>query len=163
MLNIWKNKKNKKDIVVTQKPIKNVAMKPLNYHPKVILAWAKALEGNEKIAVWLKENGFQELVFANAAINLKTEARNWLMDNGFPHLMAMIHAAEGNEKAQKWLLNNNFEILYHIALAVEDDQESWKWLNLNATQDLFLLATSLKKIKDRIEVNHNDVHSFRKD
>jgi hypothetical protein len=163
MLNFWKKKKINSELVSTELTKKNVPVRIINYHPKVILAWAKALEGNEQIALWLKENGLEELVFANAAIYLKDEARKWLMENGYPHLMAMIHAAEGDEKAQKWLLHNNFEILYHIALAVDDDQESWKWLNLNATQDLFLLAKSIKKIKDQIEENHNDVHSFRKD
>ena len=140
-----------------------VGIKRLDYHPKIILAWAKALEGNPELAIWLKENGFEELVFANAAIYLKDEARKWLLNNGYPHLMAMIHAAEGDEKAQKWLLNNDFELLYHIALAVENEQDSWKWLKQHATQDIFILAQTIKTVKDRIEENHNDVHSFGKD
>lgn len=159
MLN-WFRKKEKKKVLA---PIQKVAMKALDYHPKVILAWAKALEGNKEISVWLKDNGFEELVFANAAIHLKNEARDWLLKNGYPHLMAMIHAAEGDEKAQKWLQVNDFETLYHIALAVENDQDSWKWLKQNATQDLFILAQTIKMVKDKIEENHNDVHSFGRD
>ncbi|MGV3630242.1 MAG: hypothetical protein ACO1O6_03510 [Bacteroidota bacterium] len=156
----WFRKKDKKKPAAS---IQKVEMKPLDYHPKVILAWAKALEGNKEISGWLRDNGFEELVFANAAIHLKNEARSWLLNNGYPHLMAMIHGAEGDEKAQKWLLANDFEILYHIALAVENEQESWKWLKQNATQDLFILAQTIKIIKDQIEENHNDVHSFGRD
>jgi hypothetical protein len=55
------------------------------------------------------------------------------------------------------------EILYHIALAVEDEQDSWAWLKNHATQDLFILAKSIKKVKDDIEEKHNDIHSFGKD
>ena len=156
---LFRKKVKEKKVV----PIQKVQLKALDYHPKVILAWAKAMEGNQDLANWLKDNGFEELVFANAAIYLKQEARNWLMQNGYPHLMAMIHAAEGDERAQKWLLANDFEILYHIALAVEDEQESWAWLKNNTTQDIFLLAQMIRTVKNNIEENHNDVHSFRKD
>jgi hypothetical protein len=140
-----------------------VPMKPMNYHPKVILAWAKALEGNVKIANWLSENGFKELNFACAAIRLKNEARKWLIENGYPHLLAMINAAEGNKSALRWLELNNFEMLKNMALAIEDDQDAWLWLKSNSTQDIFILTTSIKKVKDNIEETHNDVHSFGKD
>lgn len=156
-------RKKKKESQIIKFPVQKVEMKTMNYHPKIILAWVKALEGDEKFAIWLKENDFEELVFANAAIYLKDDARKWLMNNGYPHLMAMINAAEGDKKAQNWLLANDFELLFHIALAVEDNQDSWRWLKTNTTQDLFILAVSIKKIKDNIEENHNDVHSFRKD
>ena len=100
---------------------------------------------------------------ATFAIKLKDEARNWLQDNGFAHLLAMINAAEGNESAQKWLLVHDFEILYHIAQAVESEESSWNWLGQHAPADLFILAKTIKKVKDGIEENHNDIHSFRKD
>lgn len=48
-------------------------------------------------------------------------------------------------------------------MAVENEQLSWKWLASNAPLDLFFLAKSIKKIKDQIEDNHNDIHTFRKD
>lgn len=148
------------------KPVEHVSMsavKPLDYHPKIILAWARAIEGNDELMRWLNENGYPELSMATFAIYLKDEARQWLLQNGYPHLMAMINAAEGNETAQKWLLAHNFEILYHIAMAVEAEQMSWDWLGKNVTPDIFLLTQSIKKVKDQIEENHNDVHSFGKD
>ena len=58
---------------------------------------------------------------------------------------------------------NDMELLYHMALAIEDEQPSWEWLGQNATADLFLLTRTIKKVKDDIEENHNDIHSFRKD
>ena len=158
MLSWFKNKKKSKEPLV--EAVEVIPMKPMNYHPKIILAWAKAVEGNVEIASWLTNNGFPELTIACSAIHLKDEARNWLMQNGFPHLMAMINAAEGNKKAAKWLEINKMYLLFHISQAVEDDQKSWAWLKHNATQDLFLLAQCIKKVKDRIEERHNDIHSF---
>jgi hypothetical protein len=55
------------------------------------------------------------------------------------------------------------DILYHVAQAVEDEQSSWAWLKHNATQDIFILAQSIKKVKDGIEEKHNDIHSFGTD
>lgn len=157
----FKRKKNTENNSV-KKPI-ITPLKPLAYPPKIILAWAKAIEGNKEITKWLSENGYHELVIAAAAIALDDEARNWLMKNGYPHIMAMINAAEGIESAQNWLKSNKFELLYHIAMAVEDEKESWLWIKNNSTIDIFMLTQTIKKIKDKIDENHNDIHSFNKD
>lgn len=143
--------------------IRVTKLKSIDYPAKIILAWAKAIEGDKQFQLWLKTNGYEELYIACYAIYLRKEARDWLTANGYAHLMAMIHAAEGNASAQNWLVNHGFELLYHIALSVEDETESWQWLKENASPDLYLLAVSIKKIKDQIEENHNDVHSFGKD
>ncbi len=161
MLNWFKKKE--KALPKKVEDVQMVQIKPIDYHPKIILAWAKAIEGNNDLTLWLKDNGCPELTMATYAIYLKKEARDWLTQNGYPHLMAMIHAAEGNEIAQKWLLAHGFLILYHIAMAVESEEESWVWLGKNVSPDMFILAQSIKKVKDQIEENHNDVHSFRKD
>jgi hypothetical protein len=160
MLN-WFKKKQKTEITKSA-VVKNVNIKPLDYHPKVILAWAKAIDGNKDFLLWLKENDFMELAMATHAIYLREEARKWLIDSGYPHLMAMINAAEGNKPAQKWLLLHDYEILYHMALAIESEDESWEWLGKNVTPDIFLLTQSIKKAKDQIEEGHNDVHTFGK-
>lgn len=146
-----------------RKPVAVVPMKNLDYSPKIILAWCKALEGDHDFAAFLLNNGYEELFYATQAIRLKQEARDWLMENGYPHLMAMINAAEGNESALNWLKIHDFEILYHIAEAVESQMDSFAWLKANATEDLFLLAKTIKTVKDDIEFNHNDIHSFGKD
>lgn len=154
-------KKKKREIIATE--LSKTKLQNIDYPPKIILAWAKATEGNDDIMLWLKENGYKELFMATYAIYLKEEARDWLQNNGFAHLLAMINAAEGNKSAQQWLQVHNFEILYHIAMAVENEKESWDWLGAYAPADLFLLAKSFKKVKDQIEENHNDIHSFRVD
>ena len=158
----WFNK-IKKEVTFKPSLIQKVELKKIDYHPKIILAWAKAIEGNKEISSWLNENGYPELVIASAAIYLKDEARTWLMQNGFAHIMAMIHAAEGDEKAQKWLLKYKFDLLYHIAMAVEHENESWIWLKKNTTPDIFILTKAIKEVKDKIEEHHNDIHSFRRD
>lgn len=159
MANWFKRKKRTVDVSQTQK----TQLKDINYPAKIILAWSKAIEGNDDILIWLRDNDYEELFMATYAILLKDEARNWLRDNGYAHLLAMINAAEGNESAQQWLLTHNFEVLYHIAMAVEGEIPSFEWLGKNAPPDIFLLAQSIKKVKDDIEENHNDIHSFRKD
>jgi ribosomal protein S15P/S13E len=157
----WFKKKKATPSQATE--VNTVAIKSIDYHPKVIMAWAKAIEGNKEILIWLKENGYPELAMATYAIYLKDEARDWLLANGYPHLLAMINAAEGNENAQKWLLVHGFEMLYHMSMAVENEDESWKWLSANVPADIFLLTQTIKQIKDKIEENHNDIHSFGRD
>lgn len=134
-----------------------------DYPAKIVLAWAKAIDGENQFTIWLNENGYPELVMATYAIYLKDEAREWLMKNGYPHLMAMINAAEGNKKAQAWLLANKLELYYFIAMAVEDETYAWKWLKANAGVEIFLLTKSIKIIKDKIEENHNDIHYYGRD
>ena len=97
------------------------------------------------------------------AIYLKDEAREWLEKNGYPHLLAMVNAAEGNESAQKWLKTHRYDILYHIGLSVEDNKESLLWIRKNTPVDIFMLTKSIKKVKDKIEENHNDIHTFGRD
>jgi hypothetical protein len=155
----WLKKKRKH--VVGE--LESHAVKQLNYPAKIIIAWSKAIEGNDTFLLWLKDNGYPELVMATYAIYLKDDARTWLQKNGYPHLLAMVNGAEGNKSAQQWLKVHNFDILYHIALAVEDEPQSFFWLGKNTPVDIFMLAKSIKKVKDQIEENHNDIHSFRQD
>lgn len=157
MFGLFKKKETNKE------PVHTGVLKDVNYPSLVILAWAKAIEGNKEIQDWLKENGYLELFFSVFAIYLEDKPREWLMQNGYAHLMAMIQTAEGNESAGKWLLNNGFEMLYHIGKAVDHEMESWLWLRKYGTEDIFMLAKSMQFIKDKIEENHNDPHSFRKD
>ena len=144
-------------------PLPVASLKPIDYPALVILAWAKAVEGNEEIQSWLKDNGYPELFFSVHAIYLKDEPRDWLLKNGYAHLLAMIHLAEGKHQAGKWLLQNNYETLYHIGRAVDHENESWLWLRKFSTQDIFMLAKSIQFIKDQIEENHNDMHAINKD
>lgn len=160
MLSWFKKDKTRK---IQPESLQVTELKPINYHPKVILAWAKAIDRNNDLLLWLKDNGYEELVMASYAIYLKEEARVWLQKNGYAHLMAFINAAEGNESAQNWLLVHQFDTLYHMAMAIESEEASWTWLGNNVTPDLFLLTQTIKKVKDQIEENHNDVHSFGRD
>jgi hypothetical protein len=147
----------------TDKEFKILSTNLVDYPAKIVLAWAKSIEGDESFTVWLSKNGYPELVMATYAIYLKNEAREWLMTNGYAHLMALINAAEGNKKAQSWLLVNQLELYYNIAMAVEDEPRSWKWIQQHVGVEIFILAKSIKLIKDKIEENHNDIHVFGKD
>lgn len=155
-----------KDTLEQRKPVipkANVEFAQLNYPPKIILAWVKALEGNTDLTKFLLDNGFEELFHTTNAFMLKQEARDWLMNNGYPHLMAMVNASEGNESAQRWLQVHGFELLLHVSLAVDGEMESFAWLKVHSSPDIFLLTRTIKKLKDQIEFNHNDMYSFGKD
>ena len=54
MLNWFR--KNKKPDVPEIKNIKKVQMQPFEYPAKILLAWAKAVEGNVEIKKWLFDN-----------------------------------------------------------------------------------------------------------
>lgn len=157
--------KKKKKRQVNANDTKKVKTKSFSYHPKIILAWAKAIDGEEKFLNYLNDNGFKELVMATHALNLKDKARDWLMENGYPHVMAMINAAEGNEQALAWLKMNDFLVFYHMALAIDHQSElnasnptGFYWLKKYATQDIFLLSEVIQRKKDEIEEDNNDIH-----
>jgi len=153
----WFKKKER-----TEAP-RQVALKPIQFPANVVLLWAKAIEGDKVIQLWLKENGYEALFHATNAVYLVQHSRDWLMENGYAHLMAMINAAEGLEKAQQWLLMHQMDLLYHIGRAVDHETDSFEWLAKHATPDLIILAKSMQFVKDRIEENHNDIHFFGKD
>lgn len=146
-----------------KKSVSKVSIQPFEYHPKIILAWAKGIEGNADILKYLLDNGYKELVMATHAIRLKDKAINWLMKNGYPHVMAMINAAEGNPQALGWLKKNKFLLFYNMALAIDGDNQGFKWLNVNSTQEYFYLTKIIKTVKDEIEMEHNDVHKISQD
>lgn len=157
MFNFFRRKKE------TPKPSKPMELKPIQYDPKIILAWAKAIEGDRVIQLGLKENGYPELFHATEAIFLNQDSRDWLIANGYGQLMAMVNAAEGLTDACEWLATHKFELLFHIGRAVDHYPESWEWLKKFATPDIFMLAKSIQFIKDQIEENHGDIHSMGKD
>lgn len=143
-------------------PVQKIEMRPFELHPKESIAWIQALNGNVDFLAWAKLHR-EDIFHATKAIFLENESRTWLVNNGYPHIMAMIHAAEGDRKAQAWLKQFKMDELYHMAMAVEDEQESWKWLKLNSDESIFLLTKAIKKRKDAIEENHNDIHTINKD
>ena len=155
------NRNKKKQKIEEEKS--NVKLRPINYSNMVILAWAKAIDGDVELQKWLKENNYEELVHVVYAIKLKEDSREWLMENGYAHLMAMINACEGNPNAQNWLLGHQFHNLYHVARAADHEHLSWKWLAKNKRTQLAILAKSIQRVKDNIEERHNDIHSINKD
>ena len=58
-----KNKKSNEE-PLKKDPNSKVPLRPINYSNMVVLAWAKAVEGNLDIQKWLVEHGYEELVHA---------------------------------------------------------------------------------------------------
>jgi len=141
-----------------------VKLKPLNYPPKILLGWAEAISGNKDLRDWFLESPeYKELGIFVHALYLKDDAREWLMKNGYAHLMAMINAVEGNVEAIHWLEKSGFNVLYHIALSGDGNEESFNWLMENGHPEFAMISKRIEKVKNDIEENHNDVHSFGRD
>jgi hypothetical protein len=134
-----------------------ITYKPLVYPAKIIIAWAEAIGGNNKIRDWLGKNGYPELYTFIFALHLEDNAREWLMKKNYPHLIALIEATEGNRKAQDWLIKNKFAILWHIAIAADGDKDSLIWLQQNE-KDFAYVALKIKRVKDEIQTNNEDPH-----
>ncbi len=156
--NFFKSKKKKE--IQPVKPLV-VTLKSIDYPAKIMMAWAKGIEGDLTFLNWLGENGYPELVAASGAIRLNGNARKWLMDNGYPHLLAFVQAAESNRYAIAWLERNNLNLLSMMAKAIDGDKESLIWVQVNQPLDIFVLTVSIKKVKDSIEDYNNDVHIFK--
>lgn len=154
----------KKKQLISADEVTKVIITPVDYPPKILLAWCKAIEGNKDILSWLSKNGFEELAVSCWAIRLDDNARSWLLKNGYPHLMAFINAAEGNESALKWLEKYNMTVYVKMALAIDGDPETstsaYHWLLKNVNPTLFMLTKSIEQVKDEIEERHRDVHKF---
>ncbi len=151
-------KKKKKEEINFEGPVK---LKPLKYHPKILLGWAEAIGGNKDLLDWFMASPeFKELGIFVYALHLKQDARKWLIDNGYAHLMAMINAVERNKIALQWLEKNNMHILKHVALSADGKEESFKWLKENGYPEFAMISKKIEKVKDEIEDNHNDVHKF---
>lgn len=162
VFNLFKKYSSNKQPTHKDKKVRKVKLKKFAYHPKIILAWAKAIEGNADLLKFLNKNGYEELVVAAHAIKLKEESRDWLMKNGYPHVMAMINAGEGNQQALKWLKLNEYTLFYNMALAIDGENEGFIWIRKHATPDIFMLTQSIKRVKDEIEEDNNDIHKRSK-
>ena len=153
--------RSEKEAMGAPKGPMKVGMKSIDYPPKILIAWAKAVEGNQVFLDFLKYNGFEELNTACAAIKLNDKARTWLMENGYPHLLAFIQAAESNKKALHWLENNGFELLSKMARAIDAEREALDWLKKTQPVDIVVLTLTIKQVKDDIEDYNNDVHVYK--
>jgi len=58
------------------------------YPVKILLAFDKAIQGENQFFEWLLENGFPELAALANAIRANTNAIDWLMANGYVHYAA---------------------------------------------------------------------------
>jgi hypothetical protein len=130
------------------------------YPSKIIIAWAEACGGNAKIRDWLTANNYPELGLFVFALNNRQSARDWLMENNQQHLMAIIRGTEGDPNALMWLRKFKFDILEKVARAADNDDESMHWLVQHNYHDFANLAMHMRRVKNDIEMDNNDVHKF---
>lgn len=152
----WKKKKDTTPVFDN-----SIKLKPLKYHPKILLGWAEAIGGNKDLLDWFMASpDFKELGIFVYALHLKEDAREWLMKNGYAHLMATINAIEGNKIALSWLEKNKMTVLSKVAKSADGDEDSFKWLKANGHPEFAMISKKIESVKDEIERNHNDPHKF---
>ena len=141
-----------------------IQLKPLKYPTKILVGWGEAIGGNTDLRDWfLASEDYKELGICVHAIMLKQDARNWLMENGYAHLMAMINGAEGSKEAIHWLDKSGFQVLKHVALSGDRDDKAFEWLVQNGYPEFAMISQHIRKVKDEIEDEHNDIHKFGRD
>ena len=139
-------------------------MKPLKYPTKILIGWNEAIGGNKDLRDWFMESDdFKELGIFVHALLLKQDAREWLMENGYAHLMAMINGVEGSKEALHWLDKAGFKTLKHVALSGDGDDEAFQWLKVNGHDEFAMISMTIRKVKDDIEADHEDIHKFGRD
>ena len=124
-------------------------MNLLKYPDKIIIALAEAIQGNEKIAQWLLENGFPELAAFASAIKGSDEASQWLLKNRFPELAALDAAISNDGKAYAWLKKSNLTFYILIADACQGKPAALLHLKRDPKMERFLyLAIKTKRFFD---------------
>lgn len=130
------------------------------YPSKIMIAWREAIGGNRELRDWLTSNGYPELGIFVFALHNKDDARNWLIANGHPHLMALVNGAEGNPNALLWLKKYGFDVLEKMARGADNDDNAVAWLVTKGFGDMAGIAMRMRRVKNQIEADNNDVHKI---
>jgi len=149
----------KRNKIANKKKINKASLKPINYPPKILLAWGEVISGNSKIRDWMMKNGYPELGIFYHALRNDVKAKEWLMKNGYPHLLAMISGGEGDQIALKWLEQFDFFILKHMAMAIDGHSGAKNWL-MNHDKIYAGLALKMEIVKNEIDLKNNSPHTI---
>ena len=144
---------------MSDKKVKKIILKQLEYPGKVLVAWREAIGGNVEFRDFLIRSPYKELgIFCFAILNDK-KSRKWLLDNNYGHLLATIEGIEGKDSALVFLKKNGFDLLFHFARSADSWKDSQIWLQ---KKDKLLYAISLKieYVKDEIELRNQDPHKL---
>jgi len=129
------------------------------YPAKILLAWSQAIAGNEKIAKWLVENGYSELICVIDFLWGSTKAGEWMLKNKFPEWRAFAeYVGDENPGAKTWLIKNNFDILVLIGDVVHENKKSLKVLQAKKQPEMLLIAKNLNKLLYQIEFDTNIIY-----
>ncbi len=131
-------------------------MKIFNYPPKIIIALAEAIQGNQKILSWLLENGYPELAAFASAIRGSDDAVQWLLNNKFPELAALDAAISKDVKAYHWLKKHDFTFYILLADACQGKPAAIYHLEKNPQMEAFLyLAKKTKSFFDQVTFDYH--------
>ncbi len=128
----------------------------LKYPPKIIIALAEAIQGNQKILTWLLENGYPELAAFASAIRGSDDAVQWLLNNKYPDLAALDAAISKDVKAYHWLRKHNFTFHILLADACQGKPAALYHLEKNPHMEVFLyLARKTKRFFDGMTFDYH--------
>jgi len=129
------------------------------YPAKILLAWSEAIAGNEKIAKWLVDNGYSELICVIDFLWGSTKAGDWMIKNKFPEWRAFAeYVGEEKPMAKQWLLKNNFDVLALVGDVVHENKKSLKVLQSINQPEMVHIAQNLNRLLYRIEFDTNLIY-----
>ncbi len=129
------------------------------YPAKIFLAWAEAIDGNEKFIQWLLQNGYPELICVIDFLWGSTKAGNWFMTNKMPQWRAFAeYVGDKNENARQWLLINGYDHLALVGDAIYNKSGALQALDKKGLPELLILAQILNKLLYKIEFDTNLVY-----
>lgn len=131
----------------------------ITYPKKILLAWSQAISGNEKIAKWLLENGYPELICVIDFLWGSTKAGEWFKKNKLLHWRAFCdYLGDEDPRARAFLEKSGYELLALLGDAVHEKKPALMYFNQNGMTEMSLLAQSLNKLLYNIEFDTNMIY-----
>jgi hypothetical protein len=129
------------------------------YPTKILIAWSEAIAGNEKIAKWLFNNGYPELICVMDFLWGSTKAGDWMLKNRLPEWRAFSeYVGDENEHARIWLMKNKFDLLAYTGDAVHEKEGSFELLKKGGFTEFIVIAQKLNKLLYQIEFDTNIIY-----
>ncbi len=129
------------------------------YDPKILIAFAEAIDRNFKIHKWLLENGYPELAALASSLQADVDAFNWLMKNGYPHYAAFSNAIDEDTAAYHWLAQHGFRLLALMVDAAYLKTEALEILKKENLEIFIRISLKIRKLK---EEQHRDYAFYYK-
>lgn len=127
------------------------------YPAKILFALGETIRGNDKIQLWLAENGYPEIAAFSNAVRGSSEAEKFLLKT-YPSLAALDAAIDNNLKAYLWLKKNNLILYIVFADACKGKQQAIDWLKTKNLDIFIHLAGIIRFYRENQYFDYHKKH-----